>query len=242
MLDIRAFGKGAVYRDLAAVTQSDWGAAQARELFFYILAHPDRSKEQIGAVFWPDLSPARMTSTFHATVYRVRRAVGRDCILYESERYRFNRTLNYRYDVEEFESSIARGQQLETQSDEAAESYRRALALYQGEYLEDTYSDWAMPQREMLMQRYVEVAGKLGDLYAGKGEYEQAARLYRQSLEKDNLREEVHRRLMECYVLAGERARALQHYDRLVILLSQELGASPAPETVALFERIQRAG
>jgi len=61
-------------------------------------------------------------------------------------------------------------------------------------------------------------------------------------LEKDNLREEVHRRLMECYVLAGERARALQHYDRLVSLLDQELGTPPAPETVALFERIQRAG
>jgi LuxR family transcriptional regulator, maltose regulon positive regulatory protein len=242
VLEIHAFGKGAVYRDSVAVTQSDWGAAQAREMFFYILAHPDRSKEQIGAVFWPDLSLARMTSTFHATVYRIRRAAGRDCILYENERYQFNRSLNYRYDVEEFESVMARAQPLGPQSEPAAESYRQALAFYRGEYLEDIYSDWTMPLRDTLLHRYVEAAGKLAEFHAGRREYEQAAQLYRRLLEKDNLREEVHRRLMECYVLAGERARALQHYDRLVSLLDQELDSAPAPETVALFEQIQRAG
>jgi LuxR family maltose regulon positive regulatory protein len=241
-LEILALGKGTVYRDSAMVTQSEWGAAQARELFFYILSNPDRSKEQIGAIFWPDLSLSRMTSTFHATVYRVRRAVGRDCILYDNERYRFNRTLSYRYDVEEFESSVAQAQQLDSQSDAAAECYRQALTLYRGEYLEDIYSDWAMPHRDALSHEYVEAANKLAEFHAARGEYEQAAQLYRQLLQKDNLREEVHRRLMECYVLAGERARALQHYDRLVGLLDSELGASPAPETVALFQQIQRAG
>jgi LuxR family maltose regulon positive regulatory protein len=240
-LEIQAFGKGTVCRGSAMVTQSEWGAAQARELFFYILANPDRSKEQIGAVFWPELSLARMTSTFHATVYRVRRAVGRDAILYDNERYRFNRTLSYRYDVEEFESSVARARQLDAQSDAAAECYRQALTLYRGEYLEDIYSDWAMPDRDALSNQYVAAVNKLAEFHAGRGEYEQAAQLYRQLLQRDNLREEVHRRLMECYVLAGERARALQHYDRLVGLLDSELGALPAPETVALYQQIQQA-
>jgi LuxR family transcriptional regulator, maltose regulon positive regulatory protein len=241
-LEIQAFGKGAVYRNSVAVTQSDWGAAQAREMFFYILAHPDRSKEQIGAVFWPDLSLARMTSTFHATVYRVRRAAGRDCILYENERYRFNRTLSYRYDVEEFESLLARARQFDPQSEQTAESYRQGLELYRGEYLEDVYSDWAMPVRDTLLHRYIEAAGRLAELHAGRKEYEKAAHIYRRLLERDNLREEVHRRLMECYVLAGERGRALQHYERLVSVLDQELDATPAPETVALFQQIQRGG
>jgi LuxR family maltose regulon positive regulatory protein len=242
MLDIRAFGKGGVYRESEAVAQSDWGAAQARELFFYILAHPDRSKEQIGAVFWPDLSPARMTSTFHATVYRVRRAVGRDCIVYEDERYRFNRNMSYRYDVEEFEAAIARAQKSGSESDQAAECYRQALARYRGEYLEDIYSDWAAPIRDDLLHRYIEAARRLAEFHSSRREYERAAHLYRQLLEKDNLREEVHRRLMECYVLAGERARALQHYDQLVSILAQELNATPAPETVAFFEQIQKEG
>lgn len=242
VLEIFAFGKGTVFRDASPVTQSDWGAAQARELFFYILAHPNRSKEQIGAVFWPDLSPARMTSTFHATLYRVRRAVGRECILYEDERYRFNDGLNYRFDVEEFESLLARADQAGADAEAAAECWRKAIALYRGDYLEDVYSDWAAPQRESLLQRHAGAVIRLAAFLVERGEYGQAAQLYTALLEKDNLREDVHRRLMACYARAGERGKALQHYERLVALLERELAAPPAPETVALHEQILRSG
>jgi two-component SAPR family response regulator len=240
-LEIFAFGKGTVFRDSSPVTQSDWGAAQARELFFYILAHPNRSKEQIGAIFWPDLSLARMTSTFHATLYRVRRAVGRECILYEDEQYRFNRGLNYWLDVEEFSTLLAGAGTLGTRSEAASECSRKAIALYRGDYLEDVYSDWATLERESLLRRFVEAVIKLATFLVEKKEYGPAEQLYRELLEKDNLREDVHRQLMECYVRAGDRGKALQHYVRLVTLLDKELAARPAPETVVLYEQILRA-
>jgi DNA-binding SARP family transcriptional activator len=72
-------------------------------------------------------------------------------------------------------------------------------------------------------------------------EFSQATQLYQGLLEKDNLREDVHRRLMQCYVRAGERGKALQHYDRLVALLDRELAAPPAPETILLYQQILRA-
>jgi len=37
----------------------------------------------------------------------------------------------------------------------------------------------------------------------------------------------------------GERGRALRHYVELVGLLENELGSSPAPETVALYEGLR---
>jgi DNA-binding SARP family transcriptional activator len=39
----------------------------------------------------------------------------------------------------------------------------------------------------------------------------------------------------------GETGMLLRHYDDLVGLLQDELGVSPAPETIALYERL-RAG
>jgi DNA-binding SARP family transcriptional activator len=39
----------------------------------------------------------------------------------------------------------------------------------------------------------------------------------------------------------GERGRALRHYEELTRMLQEQLGASPAPESVALYERL-RAG
>ena len=46
---------------------------------------------------------------------------------------------------------------------------------------------------------------------------------------------------MRCHAALGERGRALRHYEELVRLLDEQLGASPAPGTSALYERL-RAG
>jgi DNA-binding SARP family transcriptional activator len=36
----------------------------------------------------------------------------------------------------------------------------------------------------------------------------------------------------------GERGQALRHYDELVEMLYEQLGASPAAETTTLYERL----
>jgi DNA-binding SARP family transcriptional activator len=46
---------------------------------------------------------------------------------------------------------------------------------------------------------------------------------------------------MELWMAAGERARALGHYDALVALLQREVGSPPARETQALAQRIRSA-
>jgi DNA-binding SARP family transcriptional activator len=40
----------------------------------------------------------------------------------------------------------------------------------------------------------------------------------------------------------GEVGRALKHYEELVVLLKEQLGASPAPETVALYGSLRSGG
>jgi DNA-binding SARP family transcriptional activator len=43
---------------------------------------------------------------------------------------------------------------------------------------------------------------------------------------------------MRCQVTLGERGRAIRHYEKLVELLYEQLGTSPAPEIRALYERL----
>jgi DNA-binding SARP family transcriptional activator len=46
---------------------------------------------------------------------------------------------------------------------------------------------------------------------------------------------------MSAWARGGDRVRALQHYQRLVTLLRDELDAEPEPETVAVHEALRLA-
>ncbi len=237
-LEVHGFGSGVVYRDSVLLTPSDWGAAQARELFFYLLTHPGRTKEQIGLVFWPDLPAPRMTSTLHATLYRVRRAAGKDCIQYEGDRYAANPSLNYTFDVEQFESLLDEARASSGDEGAAARCYEEAIRIYRGDFLEDVYSDWALLRREALRERFVSAAFALAQYYLDQDAYPEAIAGYQKALASDEFREDIHQRLMIAYVEAGQRARALQHYEKLAAMMRSELGTSPSEDTVALQRRI----
>jgi len=53
------------------------------------------------------------------------------------------------------------------------------------------------------------------------------------------LDELAHRRLMQLYFAAGDRAGALQAYETCRAILTRELNAEPGPETEALVERLR---
>jgi len=79
----------------------------------------------------------------------------------------------------------------------------------------------------------------LGALLYAQERHAGAAEAYRKAVAHDRFLEEAHRGLMRCYAAIGERGRAMRHYEELATLLEEQLGASPAPETVALYESLR---
>jgi hypothetical protein len=75
-LRIFALGPGRVERDEHDLAPSEWTYVKSRELLFYLLSHPSRTKEQIGLALWPDASNAQLRSSFHRTLHHLRRALG----------------------------------------------------------------------------------------------------------------------------------------------------------------------
>ncbi|MCL6431395.1 MAG: tetratricopeptide repeat protein, partial [Anaerolineae bacterium] len=242
-LRIEALGACNVYAGGRLLTPADWGTAKAKELFFYLLAFPSRRKEQVAEVLWPDLSAGRLRSAFHVTLYRVRRALGmNDCVLYDNEQYLFNRQLDYWYDVEEFESLLTQAESLRVTSPLEAESaLEKACALYKGEYLEGMSfpdDEWCFWRREELARRYHGALQQLGDLRAERSDYAGALEAYRRLIACDPLREDIHREIMRCLALSGDRNAALRHYRTVVALLREELAVEPLPETSELYRTI----
>ena len=247
-LCIHALGRLEVLRGGHQVTAAEWGSAKPRELLFYLLAHPEgRTKEQVGLALWPDASPAQLRNSFHVTLHHLRRALGRaEWVVYEGDRYRFDRSLAYEYDVEQFEGWLDEAQRLRS-ADAATdagvvECIERALLRWRGELLEDTlFGDWHLELRDRLRRRRTDALLLLGELRLEAGDPAAAGTAFRQLLSEDRLIERAHRGLMLSLARQGESDRALAHYRVAEALLREELGTAPSPETVALVERL-RAG
>jgi LuxR family maltose regulon positive regulatory protein len=217
---------------------SRWLGAQTQEFFYYFLSHPEGMlKEQIGEVFWPDRSPARMHSAFHATLFRLRRALFPDCVILESERYRLNPEIECWYDVEEFNRLLDEAEK--PQPDSAmVRLYQQAINLYQGNYLTQFYSNWCALERERLRERYLRAVDSLVRIYVRQGKYGQATDLCQRALATDPYCEAIYRHLMECAALAGDRAAVVRYYQQCVRMLEKDMGVEPMPETHKLYQQI----
>ena len=236
-LEIYAFGEGRVVRDGRPVSSSEWQAAMAKELFFYILLHGPLERGAIGVVFWPELSTKKMTDSFHTTLYRMRRAVGADAVVTERGQYQLG-DVDYWFDVEEFETLVERARLLPFQDWQTEDLRQRAVALYRGDFLPEVDRLWCVSKREALREMYIEALIGMGRCHEARREFEGAIGWYRRALEVDELREDVHRRIMHCYAGAGRRSEALAEYHRCQEILRRELNIEPSIETKRLYERI----
>jgi predicted ATPase/DNA-binding SARP family transcriptional activator len=242
-LTISAFGPAQICRGEQLLTSADWTYAKSRELLFYLLSHDSQTKEQIGLDLWPDVSPSQLRNTLGVRLHHLRRALGRaDWIVFENNTYAFNRSLNYWFDVEVFDTSIANARRVRDHSPEQViRHFQEAVKLYRGDFLQDwADSEWFVTRRTELREKYLDALLTLGQLLFAQGNNAQAAATYKQVIEHDNYVEAAHRELMLCYARLGEQAQALRHYQDLVELMQAELGSPPAPETTALFERLRR--
>ncbi|HWQ45212.1 MAG TPA: tetratricopeptide repeat protein, partial [Longilinea sp.] len=80
---IQALGKMQVTLNDKVITGGDWQAQTARDLFFFLLAHPSGvTKEVVGEAFWPGCTQSEMKMRFKNVIYRLRRAVGKDVVLF----------------------------------------------------------------------------------------------------------------------------------------------------------------
>jgi LuxR family maltose regulon positive regulatory protein len=238
-LEIYAFGEGRVVRDGLTVSSSEWQAAMAKEVFFYILLHGPVERDAVGTVFWPDLSQRQTVSNFHSTLHRIRRALGPEAVVTDDGQYRVG-DVDYWLDVDEFTALIERARLLPPQDWQTENLWRRAIALYRGDFLSEAERVWCISRRATLQEMYLEALVGVGRCCEARKELEEAINWYRRSLEVDALQEDVHRHVMHCYIKAGRRADALAQYHCCRETLMQELHIETSPETDRLYRQIAK--
>jgi DNA-binding SARP family transcriptional activator/TolB-like protein/Flp pilus assembly protein TadD len=117
-----------------------------------------------------------------------------------------------------------------------------ALALLDSELLEEldgvdpAFDVWLHSERERLRDRARKVAE---DLLSEQVAPEQLIPVAQQLLAIDRAHEGAWRALMRAHAERGERAMAIQSYDRCRAVLADMLDAAPSPETQALLAEIR---
>jgi ATP/maltotriose-dependent transcriptional regulator MalT len=238
-LTIRAFGPAEVSVNGRLIAMSDWKTKSVRDLFFYFLLREDAiTKEQLAEVLWPELTdPQSLKKRFKDEIYRLRRAAGRNVIVFDEEYYRFNRALDYEYDVEAFESYLRRSHKAKD-SGERIEWLQKAVDLVRGPYLSESDALWVLNERQRLEQLYVSSLEKLGHLYLNANQLDRCLAICQLALTHEPYREVIYQLEMYAYAALGDRASIVRRYRACKAVLQEGLGISPTQETESLYREL----
>lgn len=237
-LDVRVLGPMEV-RVRGRLVEA-WPYAKPKELLAMLALHPaGLPRAAITEAMWPGATPAQTRNSFHVTMHHLRRTLEQPgWVVLEDERYRLAAGVSVAVDADRFERE-ARAH-LRSQSGAAVDAVRATVGLYRGHVLADELvGDWRDEPQDRLRRIFCDLGLLLGGLLEEAGDSGGAAEAYQRVIAAEPLHEEAHRRLLRCWVAAGERARALRHYDRLATTLRDELDMEPEPETIELYDRIR---
>jgi ATP/maltotriose-dependent transcriptional regulator MalT/two-component SAPR family response regulator len=237
-LQVTAFGRDVVRLDGEVIRNTKWYSVGARAMFFFILDRKKVTKEEIALEFWPDFSPGKVNSNFHATLWRVRNALGgKAMIQFKGNSYSINPDVQVHYDVQQFEKLVAK-MELPLSETEMRTLLRQIEELYQDDFLLNIDMAWADQKRFELRNDFLHALSILAEIELGRNNFREALGMYENLLSLDGFQDAFHLAKMKCLVGLGNVQGARQHYFYYKDLLEKELGITPDSEITEFFKNL----
>jgi SARP family transcriptional regulator, regulator of embCAB operon len=225
-----------------------WNSLKARTVFQYLIIQVDRPvrREVLMELMWPDHSVGSARNNLNAALYSLRNTLdqrGRKIqyILYRDGCYLPNPELMWWIDRTEFLATLQRAERArrDGHSQEAINTYMRAVRLYRGPLFEDDREgDWYLPEQRRLKQLYLQALESLAKLHLDLRDLASAVQFGQLAIGADPCCEPVHRLLMRCYALQHQQQLVSRQYRLCSSALHDELGVSPGADTVQLFHSL----
>jgi len=219
------------------------------ELLGYLLVHRARPhpRESLASLLWSESTTSQSRKYLRQALWHlhqaleIRRGLPANAVIeVEHDWVQINRNASIQIDIAEFERASAQADRKPAVPDEAvAETLKKAVELYRGDFLEGSYQDWCLFERERLQNIYLSMLDKLMLYSIEHREFEGGREFGTTILRYDRASERTHRQLMKLYYLSGDRTAALRQYQRCVAALDEELGVKPDHATQVLYEAIR---
>lgn len=232
-LVVRGLGPVEVFRNGDPIT--DWNGYVPLLLFFYVLDNPAVSRANICRAIWTDMTTDQSVNVFHVTKRRLHRAIGAEVLVHEDDTYRVNPDIRIKYDGVDFAESLLKARLAD--GDEQFDVWQQATEIYQSPYLSGYESEWIKVRRAAFQDGYIKALMGMAETWKDRDRANVAINLYRQIIETDVTRENVHRELIKLYSELGRRGEAVAHYQQLQERF-KDLNLTLSPETVQTYESI----
>ena len=198
------------------------------------------SRDTLATALCADASDDTARRRLSTSLWRLRRLIEADGSTYVTTTANDVRLCGDLWiDVTDFEARVREplARPAAAMDDGDAKALVEAVTLYRGDLLEGCYDEWVLRERDRLAELHLTALARLVVWYQGR-DAEAALQHARLILDRDPLREDVHRAAIRAYADLGRRNDALHQYETCVRLLDEELGVGPLPETTALVAAV----
>ena len=200
-------------------------------------------RARLATLFWPESERQAGRASLRTTLALLRKdldhpetAATAPHLRVERHAIGFNPDADYLLDLEMIEGALGgRAEQMQAAIDQIRGGFLEGFTL------PDTpqFDEWVTFQQEQWHLRCSQLCQRLARRRLEGGQPSAAVSAANRWLALNPLEERAYRCLMEAHATMGDRPGALQLYEKCRSLLAEELGVEPAPETVALAERIR---
>ena len=247
MLEIQLLGKFSTRLDGRLLPGLD--NSKVQELLCYLLINRNQAhhREKLSTLLWAECETVGEAKQYlRKAIWKLQRAFQGTCfnnsllidhewleIQYAPDRYWVDIAA-----LEEMFAAIQKVRGAELTPEQAA-VIADLIDHCAGELMEGRYYEWCIYERERYKLMILLILDRLTEHFESVGAYDTGCLYGLRILQQDPAREHTHQQLMRMRCKAGDRASALRQYHLCAEILESELGVTPSPKTVALYEQIR---
>ena len=212
LVTVRGLGHPTVERD---GKRMDWDSLKALELLFYLLENRNGvTAFEVAEALWPGKTESKASSSFHTTLYRLRKVMGGELVESANRRYYLHNSFRIDYDVDIYRTACQRARE-----ERSLSTVDEALNIYQGDFLSGVDSGWVEDSRLSLHSEQSALLELAADLARESADLEQATRYLQRMTEHEPYNEGAWSGLADLWEERGEPSRAeatRQRFERIM--------------------------
>lgn len=239
-------GEPAIESDELVIRPVDLSGRQGRLVFVALAWSHDIAvpRGDIAEILWPEDRPASWEATLAAVVSNVRKGLPPPLeIDHAVGCYQLRGAPETWVDVEAAYGAVHEAEGA-IRLDDMASVYAWsgiATTITKRPFLAGESGPWVETRRRELAALRIRALDSAVEFCIWNGEWGPALRYTESLLDLDPLRESSYRHLMTAAAASGDRAGAARAYERCRMVLAEELGVLPHPDTEALYDEILNA-